>query len=38
VTNIPQALAAYATMKGKDELTVSMTRKGAARDIVYRLG
>jgi hypothetical protein len=38
VTNIPQALAAYATLKGKDELTVSITRRGAARDMIYRLG
>jgi len=37
VTNIPQALAAYTTLKGKDVLTLSITRKGQQKQMRYHL-
>ncbi len=38
VKNIPQALAAYVSLKGKDILTLSITRKGAKKEMTYHLG
>jgi len=37
VTNIPQALAAYATLKGNDVLTLSISRMGSGKQMIYRL-
>ena len=38
ITNIPQAIAVYLTQSGKEEITLSITRKGARKQISYLLG
>jgi len=38
VTTIPQAIAVYATQGGKDQITVSITRKGQKKSMTYHIG